>query len=167
MSPQLRRWLGATLLFPLALACGGSDSNGPGGGGTFPPLPSNLLNQFCVRGNRMPGQATSGTITDDDCDAADVDPTDEGYFEVWRVRVQAAATYHIRVTSGFNSYLIVLRLNSTSPLDLTWVGENDDRIPGVDQDAEVVVQLNPGVDYMVSVSGYDYAETGAYDLTIQ
>jgi hypothetical protein len=161
-------WLSLMVLFPLALGCGGGDSTGSNGGGsTFPPLPSSLLTQFCVRGNRLPGQATSGTIGANDCDAADFDPTDDGYFEVWRVRVLTSGTYTITISSNFDSWLEVYQLNSTSPLDLTLIDQNDDRIPGVDLDGEVTVQLDPGVDYMVGVSGYDYAQTGPYTLTIQ
>ena len=136
------------------------DSTGPNI--EFPPLPSDLLTGFCVQGQAVVGQTKGGTITDNDCDAGDA------FFELWRVRVAATTTVTFDVNSGFDNYLTVVRLNSytSSSANFTVLGENDDRSTG-NLNALVSVTLQPGIDYFVSVSGYDYSETGSYSLQIR
>lgn len=161
-----------TFLMPLgiglAVGCGGSDSNGPDGVG-FPSLPSDLLNAYCVRGEALVGQTKTGSVTFDDCDAADIEPSDSSYYEVWRVRVASQTAVTFDANSSFDNYLVVLRLDShtaTSAI-LTQMAENDDRVPGTNLNALVTVTLQPNTDYFVSISGYDYDETGPYSLDIR
>ena len=144
----------------LVLAGCSKDSTGPDI--DFPALPSSLLAGFCVRGEAVIGQTKGGTITDDDCDAGDA------FFELWRVRVASATTVTFDASSGFDNYLTVVRLNSytNASADFTVLDENDDRSAG-DLNALVSVTLQPGIDYFVSISGYDYSETGSYSLRIR
>jgi hypothetical protein len=157
----------ALIALGLGLACG-KDSSGPGGV-TFPSLPSNMLATFCVRGEGLVGQTKSGSVTSGDCDAGDVDPADSSYYEVWRVRVASVTSVTFDANSAFDNYLTVLRLDSytSNSASLTLMGENDDRQAGVNLNALVTVTLQPNTDYFVSISGYDYSETGPYSLQIR
>jgi hypothetical protein len=51
-------------------------------------------------------------------------------------------------------------------LNVTVVGENDDRSQ-TDLNALVTVRLEPNVDYVVVIAGYDDTETGPYTLAIR
>jgi hypothetical protein len=159
----------AMLLLAVALAACSKDGGGPGDGVSFPDLPSGLLTTFCHRGNAVLGDTRSGMLSPSDCDAADIDPSEDSYYEIWRVRVAATTTVTFDANSSFDNYLTVLRLNSytSSTANLTVVGENDDRTPGSNFNALVTVTLQPNTDYFVSVSGYDYTETGPYTLQIR
>ncbi|MGH7607489.1 MAG: hypothetical protein ACREME_09130 [Gemmatimonadales bacterium] len=161
-------WSTVAAVALLAIGVGCKDSSGPGDG-LFPALPSDLLAAFCARGEAVVGQTKSGTITDDDCDAADIDPADSSFYEIWRVRVTESRSVTFDANSPFDNYLTVVRLDSytQSSANLTLIGENDDRTPGSDLNALVTVTLNPDTDYFVSVSGYDYDETGPYTLQIR
>jgi hypothetical protein len=153
-----------TVLFGLAgvAACGDD-------GLTFPELPSTLLAEFCNRGTATVGDDVSGSIADTDCDAADVDPTDEGYFEIWRIRVSETTAVTFDAQSAFDNYLTVLRLDSytATTADLTVVGQNDDRDFPDDLNALVTVTLQPDTDYFLAVAGFDYTEVGSYSIQIR
>jgi hypothetical protein len=151
-----------SVLFGAAGMSCGSD------GLTFPELPSALLAEFCVRGTASAGQTVSGSVTDSDCDSADVDPNNEGYYELWRVRVGSSGSVTFDADSPFDNYLTVLRLDSytQTTADLTIVGENDDRASG-NLNALVTVTLQPDTDYFVAIAGYDYSETGSYTVDIR
>jgi hypothetical protein len=156
----------ATKLLSVAFGLAGLVACGDDGI-TFPELPSALLTEYCVRGTTSVGETISGTVADTDCDAADVNPADEGYYEVWRLRVSEATSVTFEADSDFDNYLVVLRLDSftSTTADLRLVGEDDDS--GVDLNALLTVTLQPDTDYFVSVSGYDYTETGPYSLEIR
>ena len=149
------------------LGCDDDDPTGPGSV-TFPDWPSAVVTGLCVRGTAVVGDTKSGTIADTDCDVADVNPADEGYFEIWRIRVATAQDVTFDASSTFDNFLAVVRVNSVTAtdLDVTVVGENDDRST-TNLNALVTVRLQPNVDYAVVVSGYDYAEVGAYTLAIR
>jgi hypothetical protein len=149
-------------LLVAGLAC--KDSSGPGGGGVnFPALPSSLLTAFCHRGNRTVGQTPSGTVNSSDCDAGD------SWYEIWRVRVASTQSVTFDANSSFDNFLEVVRLDSYSgdTVYVTEVGENDDRTPGSNLNALVTITLQANTDYFVSISGYDYTETGSYTLQIR
>lgn len=55
---------------------------------------------------------------------------------------------------------------TSSSANFTMLGENDDRATG-NYNALLTVTLEPGIDYFVVVSGYDYSETGSYSLRIR
>lgn len=150
----------AILALGALLGCS-KDGTGPGGV-TFPTLPSDLLAAFCSRGEAVVGQTKSGSVAASDCDAGD------SYYEVWRVRVASTTSVTFDVTSGFDNYLTIARLESYTSTGATVaiVGENDDRSSS-DLNALVTVTLQPSTDYFVSVSGYDYGETGSYTLRIR
>lgn len=165
-APTLRR---VALLAALAagLACSDDDPTGPATV-TFPDWPATIVTGFCVRGTAVVGDTRSGTLADTDCDASDIDPTAEGYFEVWRVRVASAGNVTFDANSDFDNYLAVLRVNSVTATDadIAFVADNDDR-SATNVNALVTARLDPNVDYVVLIAGYDYTETGPYTLTIR
>ena len=164
------RTFGRLALLASLTAVPGCDDDDPTGPGsvTFPDWPAAVVAGFCVRGTAVIGDTKSGIIADTDCDVADVNPADEGYYEIWRVRVATARDVTFDANSTFDNFLAVIRVNSVtaSDLDVTVVGENDDRSP-TNLNALVTVRLQPNVDYAVVISGFDYGETGSYTLAIR
>jgi hypothetical protein len=165
-----------TLALALALAvtvggCGG-DSGGLQGvlNELFPNLPADLLSQVCWRGDVTKGDNVSGDITENDCDAHDVDPEGVGFYEIWRVRVDARVSVTFDVNSEFDNWLTLLRLESYNPdtqeVVVQYLAENDDREEG-NLNALITYTLSSGVDYFISVSGYDYLEQGPYTLQLR
>lgn len=159
----------AALLVVVGLACG-KDSSGPGsgpGGLDFPSLSQALVTQYCVRGNATAGDTKSGGIAPSDCDAANIDPSDVGYYEVYIVKVATAADVTFDVSSNFDSFLTLLHLDSytATTASVTVLQTNDDRSP-TDLDALLTYHLDPGVNYVISVAGYDYSQGGTYSLAI-
>ncbi len=150
------------------IACSGDDATSPNGGVVFDPLPQAMLDAYCVRGTAVIGDTKSGNVNDDDCDAADNDPNDEGFYEIWRVRVADPRVVTFDLSSPFDNYLEVYAMTSHTQTSATVVlmAQNDDRSSG-NLNALVSTQLNPGIDYFVVVSGYDYFETGSYSLSIR
>jgi hypothetical protein len=151
----------------VGLACGDDDPTGPGSV-TFPDWPATVVAAFCVRGTAVVGDTKSSTLSDTDCDSADINPADESYYEVWRVRVASSRDVTFDANSTVDNFLAVVRVNSVSAtdLDVTVVGENDDRTP-TNVNALVTVRLEPNVDYAVAISGFDDTETGPYTLAIR
>jgi hypothetical protein len=156
-----------TLFASAALLGCGKDSSGPSV--DFPPLDQILVTTFCVRGDKTAGQNASGSITSSDCDAADIDPNDAGYYETWRIRVASGRNVTFTTNAQFDTYLTIVRIDSWdgSTLSVTILGENDDIDPDAGNfNSRVTVNLQPGFDYIAAVQGYDYGETGSYSLTI-
>jgi hypothetical protein len=150
-----------------SLGCGDDDPTGPGSV-TFADWPAAVVAGFCVRGTAVVGDTKSEVIADTDCDIADVNPADEGYYEIWRVRVASARDVTFDANSTFDNFLAIIRVDGVTATDInaTVVGENDDRSQ-TNLNALVTVRLQPNVDYAVVVSGFDYDETGAYTLAIR
>ena len=157
--------LGVTIA--VALGCGDDDATGPGTV-TFQDWPAAVMTGFCVRGTATVGDTKSESISATDCDVADVNPSDVGYYEIWRVRVASSRDVTFDANSTFDNFLAIIRVNSVTATDLnvSVVGENDDRSQ-TNFNALVTVRLEPNVDYAVVVSGYDYSETGPYTLAIR
>jgi hypothetical protein len=153
----------ALVLGALGAACG--DSSGPNL--SFPNLSATLRNAFCVMDNVTVNESRSGTISTSDCDSSDIDPADSSYFEVYVVKVASQQAVTFDISSNFDSYLTLLRLDSytTTSAQLTFLDDNDDR-SSVDLDALLTYTLLPNVDYVIVVSGFDYSETGSYTLDI-
>lgn len=154
----------------VSLACGGGDGGGSTGpsGLTFPPLDDAVRAQFCVRGNTTVGQTKSGSISAQDCDAADLPPpgTADTYYEIWRVRVAQAATVTFTVDApGFDSYIDVIQVDIVSGDVglITFLGSDDDTIG---DDPQISMDLIPDTDYAIAISGFNYSETGAYTVEI-
>jgi hypothetical protein len=162
-----RRILASAALTAL-LACG-KNATGPSITVDFPPLDTLLTSALCIRGDRTVGQNATGTIATSDCNAATVDSIGGGYFEIWRVRVDSARTVTFRISSQFDSFLTVVRLDSwdnpTRTYTYTLLGRDDDSAGNLD--ALLTVSLQPAQDYFVAVAGFDQAEHGNYTLTIR
>lgn len=149
----------------MVFACSDDDTTGPNTNVVFPDWPSALVTGFCVRGTAVVNDTKSGSIASTDCDPDSDDP--EGfYFETWRVRVASARDVTFDANSAFDNYLAVLRVNITTAA-VDPIANNDDRSPGSNTNALVTVRLEPNVDYVVSISGYDRSETGPYTLAIR
>jgi hypothetical protein len=163
-------WRGLTgaLLVGALLSC--SDDDDPTGIDDldFPELSSQLISLYCIRDNVTVGSTENGSLQSSDCDIADVSPDDEGYFEVFMVKVRSTQSVTFTVSSGFDSYLSLLRLVSytSSDADLELLDEDDD---GVEEngDARLTFTLDPDETYFIALSGFDYLETGNYTLTIR
>src|SRR5688572_15199760 len=155
----------AAVTVALALAC--DDSSGPGGL-EFPALSPALRSTFCVMGNVTVGESPSGALTSSDCDSADIDPGDTGYYEVYLVKVTGTRSVTFDVNSNFDSFLTLLRLDSfnATSASLSGLAENDDRSVS-DFDALLTFTLQAGTNYVIAVGGYDYSETGSYTLQIR
>ncbi len=151
----------------LGLACGDDDPTGPAAV-TFPDWPAPAISALCVRGTALVGDTKSGTISISDCDGADVNPDVTGYFETWRIRVASAGDVTFDASSSFDNFLTVLRVNSVSASggNATIIADNDNRSE-TDLNALVTLRLEPNVDYVVGISGFDEAATGAYTLVIR
>lgn len=148
----------ATLLLLCAALASCKDATGPGL--LFPILPEDLMESFCNRGQRSPGQAISGSVSDTDCEAGD-----GSFFEVWRVRVPAAGTYQFTATSTFDNFLAVVRLDAYDDTSATTtdMGSDDDSGPG--SNALLNVTLQPDVDYFLIVNGFSATDVGPYTAT--
>ena len=146
----------------LTIACGDDDPTGP----TFPTLPQQIVELLCIRGNGQPGETKSGTIAETDCDVNDVDETDVGYFESWRVRVGSSRDVTFSASSAFDNRIGVFELvQSGGTFDILPVGFDDDS--GTGTNALLTVPLERNRDYLVAVAGFDYGEIGSYTLAIQ
>jgi hypothetical protein len=149
------------------VACG---DDGPTGPETvaFPDWPAPAINALCVRGTALVGDTKAGTISVSDCDGADVNPDVTGYFETWRVRVASAGDVTFDATSSFDNFLTLLRVSSVSASggSATIVADNDNRSQ-TDSNALITFRLEPNVDYVVGISGFDEAATGAYTLVLR
>lgn len=142
-------------------ACGGDGGTGPSGL-TFPPLADSLNAALCIRGTTTVGQQKSGTVTATDCDQ-----NSGAYWETWRVRVATARTVTIRVDAPqFDAAMGVVEITISGGdiVDGTVLAADDDTNG---DDPQIVLDLKPDHDYLVMVLGYDYSETGAYQLRIE
>jgi hypothetical protein len=153
------------------VACSKDSSTGPnhnGNGISFDTWPANVNSTFCVQGTSLLGDNKSGSITVDDCDAAGIDESYAGYFEVWRIKVASSQVVTFDASSGFDNTLSVWRVNSVSSsrVNVSLLAQDDDRSSS-DTNALLSVQLDPNVDYVVAVGGYDYSERGTYTLRIR
>jgi hypothetical protein len=83
------------------------------------------------------------------------------------VRVNRQRSVTFTVSSQFDSFLSLLRLNSftNTTADWSFVAEDDDGTGGLD--ARLTVTLQPNVDYLLAISGFDYNETGPYTIRIE
>ena len=146
------------VLGAVVIGCG--DSTGPEV--TFPTLPAELLDAFCVRGDRTPGDAISGTISTGDCELGD-----GSFYEIWRLRVATTGTYRIALTSEFDNFVVLLRLESYSgsSATLTTLASNDDSGPGLNG-LIAGVALQENLDYFLVVNGFSGDDTGPYTAEV-
>jgi hypothetical protein len=164
-----RTFTGLALVASLTavLGCDDDDPTGPGSV-TFPDWAAAVNTGFCVRGTAAVGDSKSESISDTDCDFADIIAGGEGYYEIWRIRVATARDVTFDANSTFDNYMLVGRVDAVTATDLdaTVIAENDDRSSS-NLNALVTVRLQPNVDYAVVILGLDYEETGAYTLAIR
>ncbi|HEV8509649.1 MAG TPA: hypothetical protein VGQ48_04260 [Gemmatimonadales bacterium] len=152
----------AMMLFLIAtFACGGDKSTGPGGV-SFPSIPQATLNQYCIRGQAVPPQTKSGSIATSDCHDAAGSP----YYEIYRVRVGSSDTVTFRVSSSFDSYLYLIRIDNLSDIEGSAVLLASDDDSAGNLDAMLSYTLQPNTEYFILISGLDDTETGSYSLAI-
>ena len=93
-----------------------------------------------------------------------------GYYEIYRVRGESRESVTFEADSEFDNWLTLLRLVSYDPdtqeVVVQYLAENDDRTDE-DLNALITYTLLSGVDYFISISGYDYLEKGPYTLQIR
>jgi hypothetical protein len=149
----MRRSLLVPVLLVLGAACG-SDSSGPGSS-----------TGFCVRSDITLGGTVNGTLASTDCDLANLDPNNAGYFESYSLTVTADTIVGIDLTSGeFDTFLVLLRIVSPDSFVVVAVNDDDD---GATTNSRIdAVQVRAGEDYLVLANGFDYADVGAYTLTV-
>lgn len=157
---KLRSVLVLALTAAILPGCGKDSPTGPPPV-TFPTLPALLLTNFCVRGERQPGQAISGTIATSDC----VYP-DNSYYEAWRVRVPTTGAHQFAASSTFDNFLMVYHLDSytDNSATLTLVASDDDSGPGTNA-LIASATLTAGQDYFLIVNGFTPADVGPYTVT--
>lgn len=160
---QVARWQWAVLVAgAVAFACGDDGGTNPPGL-QYPDIPDAMRRGMCVRAEVTVGSTMNGRITPADCDLGD------SYYETYLLKVASDRAVTISMTSpDFDTFLILLRLNSISPTsaNLTEVARDDDS--GTDLNARIAnVMLRASEDYVVVADGYAYADTGAYVLEIR
>lgn len=155
---QFIRVATALLILAPGLGCG-DDATGPEDL-EFPALSSELRSMFCVRGNLTVGDTRSGNLTDDDCEE------DGDFFEVYVVKVRSSGTVTFEVSSNFDSELFLGRIDwySNDDVDVTDLDEDSDSGPGLN--ARLSYPLQPGVNYVVAISGWG-GDTGPYTLSVR
>jgi hypothetical protein len=159
---SLSRYLALVLL--ITMACK-KDSTGPSV--SFEDLPDELIDFFCIRGDRTNGQSASGSVSSSDCDAAFYDPNEVGYFEMWRIKVATNRSVTFTTDAAFDATLTLLRIDSytSTSVTVTVLGFDDDSGSGLN--AMLSFSLVADTNYLIVVAGYDYSETGTYTLAIQ
>jgi hypothetical protein len=103
----------------------------------LPDIDPDILEETCIQGE-LPVESTgsrSGTITDDDC----TDGFDDGFWEGW-VRVSEERSYTIEISSGFDSWFTVVRINDVDDID----DDTIDEIAEVDDGTKESDALVPG-----------------------
>jgi hypothetical protein len=143
----------------LVLLAGCSDSTGPGGPG-FPALPSQMVADFCIRGDRAPGNAIAGSLAASDCAFGD-----GSFFETWRVRVIASGSHQFSAQSTFDNLLALYRVDSiiAGQPSLTFMGSNDNGGSGTNA-LLTIAALTPNTDYLLLVNGLDSTSVGSYTV---
>ena len=129
---------------------------------TFPPVDPELLEGFCIRGSHVPPARVSGNISESDSCHANIE--DDGYFEGWRVRVASSTTITFAVSSVFDSWLELVRIdNLDDPINSVVALAEDDNSAGNLQ-ARLSAELEPNTEYLIVVSGYNDVAQGQYVL---
>lgn len=168
MSPRLRFLTAILIATPTIASCKGSTEVCTGalcddsGTVTFPAVSSSQLALYCVRGEAVPPTSRTGSISATDCQ----DGPGLSYYEAYRVRVATGATVAFRMSSTFDSYLVLLRIDQLDDFSgsAVFLGEDDDSAGNLD--ALLSFRLDPNVEYLIIVAGLDDLETGTYTLTI-
>ena len=148
------------LLFLLAtVAC--SDSSGPGGP-SFPSIPSAVVTQLCIRGQAVPPQTKTGSIATTDCQDAAGLP----YYEIYRVRVASSTAVTFTMSSDFDSYLYLLRIDDVNDPQASAVLLTEDDDSAGNLDARLSFTLEPNIEYFILITAVSDAETGNYSLAM-
>ena len=141
------------LLTLLASGCK-KDSTSPSDTLSFPPLTSQLVSSWCVRGDRTVGQSETGTLTSADCDGDVAWPfSGENYwFEMWRVRVVSSRTVTVTLNAVPDCHIILFQVVNLSDVRPHELGDEADTATGQTQ-VSFQFAAQPGVDYLIHVSG--------------
>ena len=161
------------LVILTAVACGKDDVTGPGEV-EFPTISQSALDGSCIRGTVVLLTSVSGTISTTDC-LTDLTPvgapipvgTEPGFFEGWRVRVATSTAVTFSVTSQFDTFLDLFRIDDLSSPVLTFnnlLAFNDDG--GAGFDALLTYPLQPNTEYWIMISGFSADELGDYSLAL-
>ncbi len=164
-----RGTLGIFLLIAVALAACGDDGTGPVDEvepPEFPTLDALVATEFCVRGTLIPGETVAGEVSDENCPTINpVGVGPERFFESWRVRVGRSGSVTLEVSSDFDTFLDLFRIDDLSEPGLsttTLVAFNDD--DGADENGLLTVTLQAGTEYWAIVSGFNPEDVGTYSL---
>ena len=141
----------------IGAACG--DATGP----KFLTLPASFRTALCVRGNVTRHQSVNGSLANTDCDGG------SQYYETYQVKVGADGSPDILLTSAvFDTYLDLYTVDSVvgdqvygSPVS------SDDDSGGGTNSLISGVTLLASQNYLLTVEGLDYTQTGAYTLSIK
>ena len=156
--PKLRSLLVLALAAAVLPGCSKDSTTSPST--TFPTLPAQLLTLYCVRGEKLPGQAISGTLATTDCDLGD-----GTFYEVWRVRVTTTGTYDFAASSTFDNLLFVLRLDAHTDTSATLTLIDSDDDSGGGTNALITgISLTAGTDYFLLVNGFSATDVGPYTV---
>ena len=165
MMERLSRF-GAALCVLAVAACGSdSDPASPEDpAGLYPDLEASIVTDNCIRGTTQIPGTLNGTLDTGDCSTAGTiyNITDDGYYEIFRVRVGTPRSAIFQVTSGFDSFLdlgLVDLVNSNFQL----VAFDDD---SNGEDAQLTVNLQPNLEYWLVISGFGPEDVGTYTITV-
>jgi hypothetical protein len=153
--PSARSFLALALCATALQGCSSDSTTAPDPEVTFTTLSPAVLSAYCVQGQKLPGQAISGTLATTDCDSDWLGlPAGRTYRVVWHVRVATTGTYQFAATSIYDNVIIVDHLDSytATTATLTEIGSDDDS--GSDANALLSVPLTAGQDYFVKVIGW-------------
>ena len=148
----------------VVVSCGdGDDEITVTNGVQFPAINPATAALFCIRGNAVPPQTVSGTVTDDDCHTG---IANDGFWESWRVRVASSSSVTFAASSSFDNWLELFRVDDLNDIEGSAVllAEDDDSGTGVN--ALITFSLQPNTEYVIVPSGFDDSQRGAYSVSM-
>ena len=101
------------------------------------------------------GQTVNGILGSTDCTV-----NDTTHYDLYRLDVASAMTVIVGMTASFDAYLKVL--NASTGVLLAF---HDDIVPGVIQDARIVIALPVG-SYLIRARSFDPGQFGTYALSV-
>lgn len=126
----------------------------------FPPVDftASAILDPCTGAGAPPitlGQTINGNLASTDCTANEFT-----HYDLYRLDIASATTVIIGMTASFDAYLKVF--NAATGILLA---EHDDIVPGVIQDARIVLALPVG-SYLIRARSFDPGQFGTYALSV-